>query len=192
MHAEEATAIAHAIGDPDDLVLALRTHADTLVLLDRPAEALPLLDRALAHARTLRNTDSHRAVLVRKLDCAITLGKLELADSTYARAREVTDAVNNAHGVGWLLIHHSRLRRARGDIPAAMADAREALRRMVEAGDPRGVFIANLRLAEALLSGGDAPGAAALLQTLLSTSDVASVPLLRAKAEALLGQAIPS
>jgi hypothetical protein len=148
-HAEEATAIAYETGDPDDIVLALRTHADTLVLQDRPAEALPLLDRALAHAPTLWNTDIHRALLVRKLDCAISLGKLDLADSTYAQAREVIDAVNNAHGVGWLLIHHSRLGRARGDLPAAMADAREALRRMVEAGDPRGVFIANLRLAEA-------------------------------------------
>ncbi|MEU4427388.1 hypothetical protein AB0F81_42755 [Actinoplanes sp. NPDC024001] len=58
---------------------------------------------------------------------------------------------------------------------------------MVEAGDPRGVFIANLRLAEALLAGGDSPGAAALLRTLLDTSDAASVPLLKAKAEALLG-----
>ncbi|MGW4945324.1 BTAD domain-containing putative transcriptional regulator [Actinoplanes sp. NPDC004185] len=188
-HAEEATAIAYATGDPDDIVLALRTHADTLVLQDRPAEALPLLERALAHTQALWNNDSHRALLVRKLDCAITLGRLDLADATYAQAREVTDAVNNAHGIGWLLVHHSRLRRARGDLPAAMREAREALRRMVEAGDPRGVFLANLRLAEALLAGGDSPGAAAVLRTLLSTSDVASVPLLRAKAEALLGQA---
>ena len=190
-HAREATAIAYATGDPENIVLALRTHADTLVLQDRPAEALPLLDRALAHTQALWNTDSHRALLVRKLDCAISLGELDLADKTYAQAREVTDAVNNAHGLGWLLVHHSRLRRARGDLPAAMADAREALRRMVEAGDPRGVFIANLRLAEALLAGGDSPGAAALLRTLLSTSDVASVPLLKARAEALLSRALP-
>ncbi|MDG4787768.1 BTAD domain-containing putative transcriptional regulator [Micromonospora sp. WMMD1102] len=188
-HAEEATAIAYGTGDPDAIVLALRTQADTLVLQDRPAEALPLLDRALAHAPTIWNTDSHRALLVRKLDCAISLGELDLADSTYAQAREVTDAVNNAHGLGWLLVHHSRLRRARGDFPAAMTEAREALRRMVEVGDPRGVFIANLRLAEALLAGGDSAGAAALLHTLLSTSDAASVPLLRARADALLKQA---
>ncbi|MEU8607254.1 BTAD domain-containing putative transcriptional regulator [Actinoplanes sp. NPDC048791] len=188
-HAEEATAIAYATGDPDDIVLALRTHADTLVLQDRPAEALPLLERALAHTQALWNNDSHRALLVRKLDCAISLGKLDLADATFEQAREVTDAVNNAHGFGWLLVHHSRLRRARGDLPAAMSDAREALRRMVEAGDPRGVFLANLRLAEALLAGGDSPGATALMRTLLSTSDVASVPLLKAKAEALLKQA---
>ncbi|GIG87934.1 SARP family transcriptional regulator [Plantactinospora endophytica] len=189
VHAEEATTIAYATGDRDDIVLALRTHAETLVLQDRPAEALPLLDRALAHAHTIWNTDSHRALLVRKLDCAISLGKLDLADSTYAQAREVTDAVDNAHGLGWLLVHHSRLRRARGDLPAAMRDAREALRRMVEAGDPRGVFIANLRLAEALLTGGDSRGATAVLHTLLSTSDAASVPLLKAKAESLLSQA---
>ncbi|GAA3925721.1 AfsR/SARP family transcriptional regulator [Actinoplanes auranticolor] len=190
-HAREATEIAYATGDPENIVLALRTHADTLVLQDRPAEALPLLDRALAHTQALWNTDSHRALLVRKLDCAISLGELDLADKTYAQAREVTDAVNNAHGLGWLLVHHSRLRRARGDLPAAMADAREALRRMVEAGDPRGVFIANLRLAEALLAGGDSPGAAALLRALMSTSDVASVPLLKDKAEALLSRAVP-
>ncbi|MEU4427387.1 tetratricopeptide repeat protein [Actinoplanes sp. NPDC024001] len=93
-HAREATEIADATGDPNDIVLALRTHADTLVLQDRPAEAVPLLDRALAHAETLWNTDSHRALLVRKLDCAISLGELKLADSTYAQARAVTDAVD--------------------------------------------------------------------------------------------------
>ncbi|MGN9914194.1 BTAD domain-containing putative transcriptional regulator [Phytohabitans sp. LJ34] len=192
MHAEEATAIAYATGNPDDIVLALRTHADTLVLQDRPAEALPLLDQALGHVQALRNTDNHRALLVRKLDCAISLGKLDMAESTYALALEVTDAVNNAHGLGWLLVHHSRLRLAHGDIPAAMTEAREALRLMVQAGDPRGVFIANLRLAEALTAGGDAPGAVTLLRTLLSTSDAASVPLLKTRAEALLAQATPT
>jgi DNA-binding SARP family transcriptional activator/tetratricopeptide (TPR) repeat protein len=188
-HAEEAAAIAHRTGEPDDIVLALRTHADILVLLDRPAEALPLLDRALTHTQRLWNTDNHRALLVRKLDCAITLGEHDLADSTYARAREVTDEVENAHGLGWLLVHHSRLACARGDVSTAATDAHEALRRMIDAGDPRGVFIANLRLAEALLAGGDPAGAAALLRTQLSTPHAASVPLLKAKAEALLGQA---
>ncbi|MEH1124403.1 hypothetical protein [Micromonospora sp. CPCC 206061] len=155
-------------------------------------EALPLLEQALGHAQTLWNTEIQRALLVRTLDCATSLGKLDLAKSTYRRALEVTDAANNAHGVGWLLIHHSRLRRAYGNVPAAMAEAREGLRLMVEAGDPRGVFIANLRLAEALPAGGDSPGAATLLHTLLSTSDAASVPLLKAKADALLAQATPS
>ncbi|WP_203903126.1 AfsR/SARP family transcriptional regulator [Virgisporangium aliadipatigenens] len=191
-HAAEAADIACATGDPDDIVLALRTHADMLVLQERPAEALPLLDQALEHTQALWNTDSHRALLVRKLDCAISLGRLDLADATYEQARAVTDAVNNAHGIGWLLVHHSRLRRLRGDLDAAASDAREALRRMVEAGDPRGVFIANLRLAEASLAGGDPDGAAALLRALLSTSDGASVPLLKAKAEALLAQAAPA
>ncbi|MEV6304059.1 BTAD domain-containing putative transcriptional regulator [Actinoplanes sp. NPDC051861] len=185
-HAEEATTIAYATGDPDDIVLALRTQADTLVLQDRPAEALPLLDRALGHTRSLWNTDSHRALLVRKLDCAITLKDLDLAATTYTQARAVTDATDNAHGLGWLLIHHSRLQRLRGNLTAATADAHEALRHMVNAGDPRGIFLANLRLAEALLAAGDSPAAADLLHTLLTTSDAASVPLLRAKAEALL------
>jgi len=157
----------------------------------RPHDLVALFARELADGEDEEVTRvAHRRL--RKLDCAVTLGKLDLADSTYAQARAVIDGVNNAHGVGWLLVHHSRLCLARGDQPAAMADAREALRHMVEAGDPRGVFLANLRLAEALLAGGDAPGAAALLQTLLSTSDVASVPLLKAKAEAVLGQAVAS
>ncbi|MCW6004287.1 winged helix-turn-helix domain-containing protein [Micromonospora sp. CPCC 205371] len=190
MYAEEATEIAYATGDPDDIVLALRTHADTLVLGDRPAEALPLLEAALDRARTLSDTEAQRILLVRTLDCAISLGKLDLAESTYEQALGVTDAVNNAHGLGWLLIHHSRLQCAHGDVPAAMTEAREALRLMTEVGDPRGVFIANLRLAEALLAGGNTPGAAARLRDLLSTSDVASVPLLSAKAEALLAQAV--
>jgi DNA-binding SARP family transcriptional activator len=188
-YAEEATGIAYETGDPDVIVLALRTRAETLSLRDQPAEALPLLEEALCHPRTLRNTETERALLVRILDCAITLGKLDLAEATYARALEVIDAATNAHGFGWLLVHHSRLRRAHGDVPAAMAEAREALRLMVEVGDPRGVFIANLRLAEAHLAGGDPLSAAGLVRTLLSTSDVASVPLLRAKAEALLTQA---
>jgi DNA-binding SARP family transcriptional activator/tetratricopeptide (TPR) repeat protein len=188
-YAEDATRIAYMTGDPEDIVLALRTHADSLVLRDRPAEALPLLEEALGHANELSNPDDIRAMLVRVLDCAISLGKLDLAEATYARALEVTDAASNAHGVGWLLVHHSRLQCANGDVPAAMAEAREALRLMVEVGDPRGVFLANMRLAEALLAGGDSPGAAAHLHTLLSTSDAACVPLLRAKAEAVLAQA---
>jgi tetratricopeptide (TPR) repeat protein len=192
MYAEEATEIAYATGDPDSIVLALRTRAETLILGDRPAEALPLLEKALSHVRTLRNTEIQRALLVRTLDCAISVGKLDLAETMYARALEVIDAATNAHGLGWLLVHHSRLRRAYGDVPAAMADAREALRLMVEVGDPRGVFIANLRIAEALLAGGDSPGAASLLHTLLSTSDAASVPLLKIKAEALLAQTTAS
>lgn len=191
-YAEEATAIALATGDPADMVLALRTHAETLLLGGRPADALPLLEGALGHARTLSSTDSQRALLLRTLDCAITLDKLDLAESTYTRALEVTSAASDAHGFGWLLIHHSRLQRAYGDLPAATADAREGLRIMVEAGDARGVFLANLRLAEVLLSDGDSTGAAALLRDMLSTSDMASVPLLRAKAEDLLSQAGPS
>jgi hypothetical protein len=98
------------------------------------------------------------------------LGKLDLAESTYAQAVQVTNAETDAHGFGWLLLHHSRVQRAHGDIPAAMREAREGLRLMVEAGDPRGVFIANLRLAEVLLADGDSPGAATLLRDLLSTS----------------------
>jgi hypothetical protein len=97
-----------------------------------------------------------------------------------------------AHGVGWRLIHHSRLRRAHGDIPSAMAEAREALRLMAEVGDPRGVFIANLRVAEAVLADGDAPGATALLRPLLCTTEAASVPLLKTWAEALLAHATAS
>lgn len=126
------------------------------------------------------------------MDCAISLGKLDLAESTYAQAVEVTNAVSDAHGFGWLLIHHSRVQRAHGDIPAAMKEEREGLRLMVEAGDTRGVFIANLRLAEVLLADGDAPASATLLRDLLSTSDMASVPLLKARAEALLAQATPA
>jgi tetratricopeptide (TPR) repeat protein len=188
-YAEEATTIALASGDPADIVLALRTQAETLVLGGRPAEALPLLEEALDQVQTRGNTECRRALLLRTLDCAITLGKLDLAEATYARALEVTNATSDAHGFGWLLIHHSRLQREHGDLPAAMADAREGLRIMAEAGDPRGVFIANLRLAEVLLSGGDSTGATALLKDLLATSDMASVPLLRAKAEDLLEQA---
>jgi hypothetical protein len=67
--------------------------------------------------------------------------------------------------------------------------SRSVTRLMVEAGDTRGVFIANLRLAEVLFAPAPAPASATLLRDLLSTSDMASVPLLKARAEALLAQA---
>lgn len=188
-HAEEATRVAQAAGDRESIVLALRTHAETLIA-DRPADALPLLEKALAAVRKSDNPEAERAILVRITDCAISLGDLETADRTYARAYDLTDPHTNTLGLAWLLMHHSRIWRARGDHRAAIAEARDARRLVSRAGDTRGVVTASLHLAEAHLEAGEAEAAAALVRSTLSSMDVSAMPRLRTWAERLLDRAV--
>jgi DNA-binding SARP family transcriptional activator/tetratricopeptide (TPR) repeat protein len=187
-HAQEATRVAYAAGDRAGIVLGLRTHAETLIA-DRPADALPLLEKALTAVRELDNPEAERTILVRITDCAISLGDLEKAETTYAQARDLTDPRTNPLGLAWLLMHHSRIRRAHGDHDAAITEARDARRLMSQAGDTRGVATASLHLAEAHLEAGQAGAAIALVRTTLSSMDTDALPRLRIRAEALLDRA---
>ncbi|GAA4469191.1 AfsR/SARP family transcriptional regulator [Phytohabitans houttuyneae] len=187
-HAQEAIRVAEAAGDRESIVLALRTHAETLIT-DEPAAALPLLAKALAVVRELDNPEAERAILVRITDCATSLGDLETAERTYARASELTDPRTNTLGHAWLLMHHSRMRRVQGDHRAAVAEARHARELMAQAGDTRGVATASLHLAEAHLVAGDAGAAVAVVRETLSSMDADALPRLKARAELLIDRA---
>jgi DNA-binding SARP family transcriptional activator/tetratricopeptide (TPR) repeat protein len=186
VYAEEATRIAYAAGDQEGVVLALRTQAETLLADDQPADALPLLEKALAVARELGNTEAERTILVRITACAISLGDLATAETTYTQAHDLTDVSTNALGLAWLLMHHSRIHRAYGDHAAAIAEAQRARDLMAHAGDTRGVVTASLHLAEAQLEAGYTATATTLILATLSTLDTAAMPRLKARAEQLL------
>lgn len=189
VHAAEATRIAYAAGDRESVVLALRTHAETLISDDRPIDAVPLLERALAAARELGSTEAQRTVLVRITVCAISLGDLKAAETAYAEAYDLTDTDTNTLGLAWLLMHHSRIRRAYGEHAAAIAEARQARELMAQAGDTRGVATASLYLTEAYLEAGDTGAAAALARATLSTMGDSALPRLQTRAELLLERA---
>ena len=163
-YAEEATRIAYAADDQDSIVLALRTHAEILITDDRPAEALPLLDKALPITQARQNSDGHRAILMRIIRCTTHLGDLDRAERSYVEALALTDEVNNPIGVAWLLLHHSRVHSARGDLTAAIAEAAQARALLARAGDSRGFAAASLRLAEAHVQAGESADAITLLR----------------------------
>ncbi len=185
MYAEEATRIAYAADDPEIVVLALRTHGETL-LVDEPGAALSIFEKALALTEKLGHTEAKRTILVRITDCAISLGDLHTAEATHAQANDLTDPNSNPLGFAWLLMHHSRIQRAYGDHVGAVTEAQQARDLMAHAGDTRGVTTASLHLAETKLHAGDTAGAATLALAALATNPV---PRLKARAERLLEQA---
>jgi DNA-binding SARP family transcriptional activator/tetratricopeptide (TPR) repeat protein len=187
-YAEEATRIAYAAEDQESIVLAVRTHAETLTA-DRPADALPLLEKALAAVRALDTPEGERAILLRITYCAISLGDLEKANATYAQAHDLTDPHSLAFA--WLLTHRSRILRAYGDHAGAISEARRSRDMMAQAGDARGLVSASLYLAEAHLSAGDAASAVTLARTTLSTLDATALSRHQTWAESILRRASP-
>ncbi|MFF5051695.1 BTAD domain-containing putative transcriptional regulator [Micromonospora sp. NPDC000663] len=155
----EAITIAQSSGEPEVLILALRTNAETLIV-DRAAGALPLLQRALVIAQTLPYREPERVILVRMTDCALQLGDLEAAEANHSQALVHTDS-RNTLGLAWLLLHHSRIQAARREFALAIAEGSRARQLMADAGDIRGVASASLFLAEHYVAAGD-PAAAAV------------------------------
>jgi DNA-binding SARP family transcriptional activator/tetratricopeptide (TPR) repeat protein len=188
-YAEEAVRIACAAGDADGLVLALRTHAETLITDEHPDKALPLLEKALPITRARQNSDGRRAILMRILLCATLLGDLDRAEESYAEALTLTDAISDPIGIAWLLLHHSRVRSARGDEKGAIAEAERACGMLARAGDIRGFAAASLRLAEAQVQAGEYAAAIAQLQETLATFDEGNT-LFKTRAKLLLDRAM--
>ncbi|WP_433081270.1 hypothetical protein ACQP1P_45570 [Dactylosporangium sp. CA-052675] len=97
--AKEATLVAYESGEQESIVLALRTHAETL-LVDRPRDAWPLLEQALTVSRSVGDAEAERILLVRMTDCALTLGDLAAAEKAHAQAQAATDPCEQHVGRG--------------------------------------------------------------------------------------------
>ncbi|MBL8242675.1 MAG: diguanylate cyclase [Rhodanobacteraceae bacterium] len=112
-------ALAEASGAPDLIAVALGREARLLLLEDRPAQALPLIDRAIELARPF---DGARSVLVRqalRLEVLSALGRWEEA------AQAIGALINGARRTGDLLTER-KLLDLQGEILMGIGDARGA------------------------------------------------------------------
>ncbi len=185
----EAVDVARDDADAQTQVLALRTHAETLMMRDRHTEALVLLEEALLTARGLTNPSGRRSLLGRKADCCLALGDLPAAAATYRQAIRLADAAHEPRGYAWLLLLHVRILLKSQRPAAAIRAGQRARQLLLDVGDTRGAATASMHVGEAYLCSGRPREAITALEECLPVLRATSVRVRRLTAERLLTEA---
>jgi DNA-binding SARP family transcriptional activator/tetratricopeptide (TPR) repeat protein len=179
----EALRVAGELDDPACLLLALRAQGESLLMRERPADALPVLSRALELADVVEDRSTRRILLNLTAKGLMAVGEVDRARAHLTAALELVNDGTNPRALAWLLIQRGRIALADDDAPAAIADAQQAVELHERLQDRRGLLSASVVLAQAHLRGGRAEAAAQILTTrveLLATADDRNLAAVRA------------